>query len=302
LGGIGSAFLLYGIAFIYGASGHLSFPTSFQVGWNFSTLGISLILFGFLFKVGAFPFQSWVPDIYSAAPTPLTGFMATAVKVAAFVAFLRFILPLDTLASLRSLLPLLAMATMFIGNLMALGNKSPKTTLAYSSVAHTGYLLIGFAVGSSALPAILMYLAAYTLMTLGAFAVLSTVPENEGRHLQGLLQRRPLIALGFAICILSLAGMPPLLGFHGKLTLFLAAWARPELHTLVIVAVFNSLIALGYYIPLLRWALFAKPREEEDQSQRSFRLNLACAFCVICVILFGLFPQALFHYFSQLSY
>lgn len=291
LGGASSALMVFGIALLFGETGTLAYPLAART-WQLSMglVGATFILAGFLFKIGAFPFQSWVPDVYAHSPTPLAGFMATAVKFAGFVALIRLLAPYLMQGPLHEALPWVALATMTIGNFMALAPRPPKEILAYSSVAHTGYALLGLcAPGSSGREAVLFYLAAYTVMTAGAFAVLSAVPKDGASEIQGLLRRRPGLALAFAACILSLAGIPPLVGFHGKLLVFEAAWSAGH-QALVLAAVANSLVALGYYIPLVKLALFTEPATDRDPTSRSARLTLSCLMGGVLVVALGLFP------------
>lgn len=292
LGGASSALMVFGIALLYGETGSLLFPASAWT-WQISMglAGAAFLMAGLLFKIGAFPFQSWVPDVYAHSPTPLVGFMATAVKLAGAVAMIRLLSPFLIQGPLAQALPLIALATMTVGNFMALAPRSPKEILAYSSVAHTGYALLGFcAPGGIGREALFFYLAAYTVMTAGAFAVLSAVPKDDASELRGLMSRRPGLALAFAVCILSLAGIPPLVGFHGKLLVFQAAWASGH-PMLVLAAVANSLVALGYYIPLVKLVLFTEPATERDPTSRSARLTLSCLLGAVLVLAFGIFPE-----------
>ncbi|MGE4158781.1 MAG: NADH-quinone oxidoreductase subunit N [Planctomycetota bacterium] len=292
LGGASSALMVFGIALLYGESGNLLFPATMW-SWQISMglMGAVFLLAGLLFKIGAFPFQSWVPDVYAHSPTPLVGFMATAVKLAGAVAMLRLLSPYLMQGPLAQAIPLVALATMTVGNFMALAPRPPKEILAYSSVAHTGYALLAFcAPGGAGREALFFYLASYTVMTAGAFAVLSAVPKDDASELRGLMKRRPGLALAFAVCILSLAGIPPLVGFHGKLLVFEAAWASGH-STLVLAAVANSLVALGYYIPLVKLVLFTEPATERDPTSRSARLSLSCLLGAFLVLAFGIFPE-----------
>jgi len=294
LGGVGSSILIYGVALIYGDSGSLAYSAiSSSAPTHLFTIGATFLLGGFLFKTGAFPFHAWVPDVYGSSPTPLTGFMATTVKLTAVIAMYNLFIPLiDHSDIIRdSLLPVIAIITMTLGNLMALRHNKPKLVLAYSSIAHTGYLLVGFCSGSEmGSSGILYYLAVYVLMTLGAFAVLSSVPDDDPKFLQGIVHRKPILAIIFAICILSLAGVPPFGGFIGKFFVFQGAWAT-EHYILVGAAILNSLIALGYYIPLVRWVLFEEPGSTQDQTSSSIYLYLSCFICAAGVIVTGVYPM-----------
>jgi NADH-quinone oxidoreductase subunit N len=219
---------------------------------------------GFAFKVAAVPFHMWAPDVYDGAPTPVTGFMATAVKAAAFAALFRTLteaFPDSEVA--RTVAGALAIATMVAGNLVALAQRSLKRMLAYSSIAHAGYLLVAVATGTTAgRAAFLVYLVAYTLMTLGAFAVLAAKGrggESDVRidDLAGLATHRPWHALALAICMLSLLGFPGTAGFIGKWYI-LAAAAEAGQWVLAILLVLTSVASAGYYLPVIM-ASYMKP-------------------------------------------
>ncbi|HEX2228949.1 MAG TPA: NADH-quinone oxidoreductase subunit N [Candidatus Binatia bacterium] len=264
-GAFATGFLLYGIALIYGATGstnlneisnHLLEPVG---EWPYYLVGGALLLLtGFAFKVGAVPFHFWIPDVYEGAPTPVTGLMSVGVKAAAFAAWARIVLhklsPLD--ADWVFPVAVLAVATMTLGNLLALTQSSVKRMLAYSSIAHAGYLLIGVAVGEEwgGMP-LLFYLLTYGFMTAGAFAVVTalsdgdTVRENYG-DFSGLGFKRPFLAFTMALFMLSLAGFPPLAGFTGKFYIFRAAVLSG--HTvLAIIGVLNSLLSVVYYLRVI---------------------------------------------------
>jgi NADH-quinone oxidoreductase subunit N len=274
LGAFASGFLLYGIALIYAATGTTSLTGISQalaplsVSLPFAPLlpiGVGLLIVGFGFKVALVPFHMWTPDAYQGAPTPVTAFMSVATKAAAFTAFIR------VLASLTShdrpwliALAVLAVLTMTLGNLAALRQSSLKRMLAYSSIAHAGYLLIGLAAGNGqGAQAALYYLAAYTFMTLGAFAVLLAVQrrdENDvsGERLTGLAGRQPVLALLMAVFMFSLAGIPPLAGFFGKLYVFSAA-VDAGMAWLAIVGVINSAVGAYYYLRVTVAMYMAEP-------------------------------------------
>jgi len=263
LGAFASGFLLYGIALIYAATGatnldqiarHLlvmSMPLPFA---PLLPVGVGLLLVGFGFKVALVPFHMWTPDVYQGAPTPVTAFMSVSTKAAAFAALIR------VLAALTShdrpwLLALAALAvlTMTLGNLAALRQSSLKRMLAYSSIAHAGYLLTGLAAGNSqGTQGALYYLLAYTFMNLGAFAVVLAVQRREENdvtveQVTGLAGRQPALAALMAIFMFSLAGIPPLAGFFGKLYVFKGA-VDAGLAWLAIVGVLNSAIGAYYYL------------------------------------------------------
>jgi NADH-quinone oxidoreductase subunit N len=304
MGAFATGFLLYGIALIYGATGStnldliadylLEQPSEwplYLVGGGF------LLLVGFAFKVGAVPFHFWVPDVYDGAPTPVTGFMSVAVKAAAFAAWTRILMhklsPLDSDWSFP--LWIIAIATMTLGNLLAIGQNSVKRMLAYSSIAHAGYLLIAVVVGEEwgGWP-LLFYIVTYAFMTIGAFAVLSCLAEGdeprESYHdFGGLGFKRPFIGVAMSLFMLSLAGFPPLAGFTGKFFLFRAAVLSGQM-TLAVIAVLNSLLSVIYYLRVI----VAMYMEEGGSKGKSFRQNpytyITIAFAAAGTIYFGVLP------------
>jgi NADH-quinone oxidoreductase subunit N len=264
-GAFATGFLLYGIALIYGATGstnlnristYLVEPTG---DWPYYLVGGSLLLLtGFAFKVGAVPFHFWIPDVYEGAPTPVTGLMSVGVKAAAFAAWGRIVLhklsPLD--ADWVFPVTILAVATMTLGNLLALSQSSVKRMLAYSSIAHAGYLLIGIAVGEEwgGMP-LLFYLLTYGFMTAGAFAVVTALSAGDTvrekySDFAGLGFKRPFLAFTMTLFMLSLAGFPPLAGFTGKFYIFRAAVLSGQT-VLAIIGVLNSLLSVVYYLRVI---------------------------------------------------
>lgn len=263
LGAFASGFFLYGIALIYAATGTTNLnalatgilPLSASLPFApLLPLGMGLLLVGFGFKVALVPFHMWTPDAYQGAPTPVTAFMSVATKVAAFAALIRVLAAVAThdrpwLIALAAL----AVLTMTLGNLAALRQTSLKRMLAYSSIAHAGYLLTGLAAGNqTGAQGALYYLLAYTFMNLGAFAVVLAVQRRDENdvttdQMTGLAGRRPLLATLMAVFMFSLAGIPPLAGFFGKLYVFSAA-VKEGLAWLAIVGVLNSALAAYYYL------------------------------------------------------
>jgi NADH-quinone oxidoreductase subunit N len=237
MGAFASGFLLYGMAFLYGATGSVSIAeigrrvsSATATPASFVTLGFAMVTIGLAFKVGAVPFHQWVPDVYEGAPTAVTAFMSVSVKAAGFGGLLRILLQAagPDGAAWGSVVWGIALATMVAGNLLAIGQRSVKRMLAYSSVAHAGTILVAVAaLGSgtlareSAASAALFYLFVYTFMTLGAFAFLIYAEESE--DLAGLAKRRPWAALAMTVFLMSLAGIPPTAGFFGKFLIFRAA-------------------------------------------------------------------------------
>jgi NADH-quinone oxidoreductase subunit N len=311
MGAMATGFFVYGMALVYGTSGgELSFAgigaRAAAAGGNpLFMVGVYLILVALLFKVAAVPFHMWLPDAYEGAPTPVTGFMATGIKAAALVGLVRlfgtaFAAPAVSQghAGWARIIGMVAFASMTLGNLAAIRQESVKRMLAYSSIAHAGYLLVGVsALGfgvASARPALIFYLMAYSAMTLGAFAVAAWVGRKGDERLRvddwsGLAKRRPALALAMTLFLLSLAGFPPTGGFFGKFYLFRAAVERPELIWLVVAAVLNSVISVYYYLRIVV-AMYFRDRPEEFKSYPSLATGVVLAFLVVLVIGLGLVP------------
>ena len=263
LGAFATGFLLYGIAFFYAAAGSTRLDVIAQAVARdgltaYTLLGIALLLVGFGFKVALIPFHVWAPDVYEGAPTAVTAFMAVGVKAAAFAAFARvFVAGLGRVAtSWTGLLWVLAALTMTVGNVTAVRQRSVKRMLAYSSIAHAGYALVGLvAGGKDGGAALLFYLAVYSFMTLGAFAVLIALgrrgePNEDLADWAGVGFRHPVLGLSMAVFMLSLAGVPPTAGFAGKFYLFSAAVDAGQVG-LAVIGVLNSLVSVYYYLGVL---------------------------------------------------
>ncbi len=307
LGAFASAFLLYGIALLYGATGTTNLhdmAVVLQLGTASGTLvyaGMALIVVGLGFKIAAVPFHMWTPDVYEGAPTIITAFMAVVPKAGAFAALLRvFEVGLFPLAAeWQSLWAALAILTMTVGNVLAVVQKSLKRLLAYSSIAHAGYLLVGVAAGDEiGVSGILFYLVAYALMNLGAFAVIA-VFEREGKGTEiddyaGLAVERPLLATALALFMFSLAGIPPTAGFMGKFYVFGAA-IRADMTGLAVIALLNSVIGAAYYLRVVV-ALFLK--EPDVAWARGARAGLAPGLAILATgygtLHLGIFPALLY--------
>ncbi len=264
VGGFASAFVLYGMALVYGGAGTTVIPdiadriSSSSSGNPLLLLGILLMGVGFAFKVSAAPFHMWTPDVYEGAPVPVTAFMSVGTKAAAFAMIVRVFgggLP-HLGAEWQILLAFVAATSMIVGNLMAIVQSSLKRLLAYSGIAQAGYVLIGVIAGGKAgLAAVLFYLFSYMFMNFGAFAVITLLADKNGdgdrlSDLEGLYRRNPLMAILMTVFMLSLAGFPPLVGFFGKLFLFTAG-VSAGYTWLVVVAVLMSVVSVFYYVKVL---------------------------------------------------
>jgi len=308
LGAFASAFLLYGIALVYGATGTTKLGMiAAQIGpLHLAThpmllAGLGLLLIGFAFKVAAVPFHMWTPDVYDGAPTPVTGFMSTAVKAAAFAALLRVLLEgfVGVHAVWEQVIWWLAAVTMVVGNLIALAQRSVKRMLAYSSIAHAGYLLTALVPGSTAgAAAFLFYLLFYTLMTVGAFAILAVKGRAGERDvliddLAGLAESNPWLAFAMTVCMLSLLGFPGTAGFIGKWYILVSATGGGY-GVLAVILVLTSVVSAGYYLPVVM-AMYMKPRSHDLAHAGVLASRLAGATLVVMVaalLVFGLWPNA----------
>ncbi len=277
LGAFSTGFLLYGMALVYGVTGTTRVAKIAEIIAKMSTpsdntmllIGMFLLLTGFLFKIAAAPFHMWTPDVYEGAPTPMTAFMSAGPKAAGFAAMLRLLLVAfpTMVAEWSDLLWILAVLTMTIGNFTALRQDNIKRMLAYSSIAHAGYALVGLtAANSTGTAGILFYMLSYAFMNIGAFAVIILVGkkgEANGTVMDfaGLGKKHPLLAATMALFLLSLAGMPPTAGFIGKFYLFSGAIQEGYIW-LAIIGVLNSAASVYYYLRVTVYMYF-KPGEEE---------------------------------------
>ncbi|MFN3704925.1 MAG: NADH-quinone oxidoreductase subunit N [Thermoflexales bacterium] len=301
-GAFASGFLVYGIALTYGASGTLSLQTA-PVARNVSgdpllLIGIGLILVGLSFKVAAVPFHLWAPDAYEGAPTTVTAFMATATKVAGFAALLRVLhggLP-DMESTWQPLVAIIAAATMIVGNLAALAQQNLKRMLAYSSIAHAGYALVGVAAHDTT--SVVFYLTGYAFTTLAAFAVITAIGSSEGEEMQlleaysGLGRQKPLLGAVLAIAMFSLIGIPPTVGFIGKYFVFQAAVSK-GLVWLAVLGVLTSAMAAYYYLRVVMVAFIREGSAAAPLPTPSAPRNLAAAISVAAVFVLGVVPALL---------
>lgn len=311
LGSFASAIFLYGISFVFGTAGTVNLLDLMDNSANLMAtnklflFGITFIIIGFCFKVSIAPFHAWTPDVYQGSPTPLTAFMATAVKTASFAAFLRVIAtqPLVSSQNLFDVMQWLAVITMTVGNIAALVQSNVKRTLAYSSISHSGYLLIGvitagvsqnsaFGAGS-----VIFYLLGYALATTGAFAIVSMIEKNENsvvqiENLAGFAKRQPLLAFCFTIFLLSLAGLPPTLGFFGKLYLFSSA-VNEGLIWLALWGVLNSVLSVYYYLrPIVM--MYMRDGDCDIADEHSYATVVLVLLAAALVLVLGLASGPLF--------
>jgi len=282
LGAMSSAILLYGFALLYGLTGTTdligianSIKAGVQNGNVLVLIASILILAGFGFKISAVPFHMWAPDIYEGAPTPATAFFSAGSKAAGFAALLRvFItggLGQVNLTSLITIVSIIAVLTMTLGNLVAAVQTNVKRMMAYSSIAQVGYILVGFAASlsgqnSDGSSAVLFFILVYVLTNLGAFAGIIALANATGgekiEDFRGLAKRAPLLSAGTALCLLSLSGIPPMAGFVSKVFIFSAAWSQ-GLSWLVVIALINTVVSLVYYGRLVKVMYFDAPLKED---------------------------------------
>src|SRR5690625_648090 len=304
LGATGSAVFIYGIALTFGATGtfHYAEIAAAAASPDFSQpllLGVGgvLLLAGLGFKAAIFPFHQWAADAYTGAPTPVAAFMSVVVKTAAFAALLRIaaeFLPLSSPWLFETFSWLIGI-TMIVGNFSALAQNGVKRMLAWSSVAHAGYLgLAVLAAGQTGTGAAMYYLLAYTFMTAGAFAVLGMVsgPDDSGyslQHLAGLGRRRPGLALGLALFMLSLSGIPPLAGFAGKFLVFSAAIDAGHV-VLAVIGIATSIVALFYYSRVVRVIYFEPSSDMPLPEGRDRAGSTAVALAAAGILVLGAFP------------
>jgi NADH-quinone oxidoreductase subunit N len=307
IGAFASGFLLYGIALVYGATGttNLSLVGAQLAGHTtplMAALGLGLLIIGLGFKVAAVPFHMWAPDVYDGSPTPVAGFMATGVKAAAFAALVRVLFEAFPSAAgvWQPIIAGLAIASMALGNLAALAQRSLKRMLAYSSIGHAGYLLT--AVWTGARPgagALLFYLLAYSLTTLASFGFLAALGRGGERDvtyddIAGLATTRPGFAFGLSVCMLSLLGFPGTIGFVGKWYI-IAALAAEGQYILPVILVLTSVVSAGYYLPVIM-AMYMKPSPAPDRYD-ALRLAPpalgAIALTVAAMLVLGVWPGPL---------
>jgi NADH-quinone oxidoreductase subunit N len=287
LGALSSGMLLYGASLIYGFTGTVSFAgiaAAAKTGSIGIVFGIVFLLAGLCFKVSAVPFHMWTPDVYEGAPTPVTAFFASAPKVAAMAVFTRVALTAfpGIAPQWQQIVVFVSIASMALGSFAAIGQTNIKRLMAYSSIGHMGFALVGLAAGTAeGAQGVLVYVAIYVAMTLGSFSVILAMKRN-GLHLEkisdfaGLSRTNPLLAFFFAMLLFSLAGVPPLAGFFGKFYVFVAA-IKAGLFTLSVIGVLTSVIGAYYYLSIVKVMYFDEPLTELDPVRVELRAVLAVA-------------------------
>ncbi|KQT82743.1 NADH-quinone oxidoreductase subunit NuoN [Aurantimonas sp. Leaf443] len=273
LGALSSGMLLYGASMVYGFTGQIEFPAiaaaAAQEGRSLGLIvGIVFVLSGLAFKISAVPFHMWTPDVYEGAPTPITAFMAGAPKVAAMALIARFTVqgfqPLA--ADWQQVLIFVSIASMIFGAFAAIGQRNIKRLMAYSSISHMGYALVGLSAANlSCVRGVLLYMTVYLAMTIGTFAVIMAMRRKSGQvetmdDLAGLSKSSPLLAICLTVMMLSLAGLPPLAGFFAKYFVFMAA-VEAGLYPLAVIGVLASVVGLFYYLRLVKLMWFDEPAE-----------------------------------------
>lgn len=321
-GGVASGIMLFGMSLLYGITGSLALPalhSAIYQGWIGGGAGLwallistTLIIVGLGFKISAVPFHSWCPDVYQGAPTAFTAILSTAPKAAAFTVIIRFFyhlfsvdgtLPEITVSSQIPwvvLLGIISVLSMTLGNLSAIQQTSVKRLLAYSSIAHAGYMLMGVVAGDKlGFQAVMINLIIYAIMNVGAFAVVSMVEDRTGsddiHSFKGLSSRAPWLSILMAVFLFSLAGIPPTAGFVGKLYLFVALLRKghPGYTVLAIIAVINSVVAFYYYARVLR-AMYLEKSDSAQQPETTSEIHPSIVIATVlafCTIYLGIFWQ-----------
>jgi NADH-quinone oxidoreductase subunit N len=307
LGALSSAFLVFGIALIWGTTGKLNFNDLAQVSGQFLDnkiflIGILFVLVGLGFKISAFPFQIWTPDVYQGAPTPTTAFLAIGSKAAGFVLLLRvlFVAFPEVTAHWKCLLIIISAITILYGNLCALPQRNLKRLMGYSSISHAGYLLLGVAaLSANGEAAVLYYLAGYLFTIMAAFFVIALVmrhlADEDVSALAGLNQRSPLLATTMTVAMVSLAGLPPLAGFFGKFLLLKAVVEQGPAHHayywLTFIALAGVVISLYYYFGVIRAIYWSKETPDLTPIPLSGAAKFSIAICIAGILWLGIFPN-----------
>lgn len=302
LGAFATGFLLYGIALIYGTAGSTNFDVIAKAiptlaGNTLFLIGTALMIIAFSFKVAAVPFHMWAPDVYEGAPTTVTAFMSTGAKAAAFAVFVSVFV--RTIGShggkINEVIAIIAAASMILGNITAIVQTNIKRMLAYSSIAHAGYMLSGVAAANSeGQSGVLFYLVAYLFMNIGAFGVITIMEQEDDGNLNledytGLSTQRPLLAMLMAVFMFSLAGVPPFGGFFGKYYVFLAA-VKADMTWLAIVGVLTSLVSAYYYLRIVVLMYFREGKGDVAVKP-SLAAMIAVGVAAVLILQLGIYPS-----------
>ncbi len=311
LGAFATGFIVYGIALIYGTAQTTSIDSLVSQFGNLSSsllfiTGLLLFLIGFSFKIAAFPFHMWVPDVYQGAPTTISGLFSTGGKAAAFSAIIVTLgsIFINSAGNLfEPYLAVIAIASMLFGSIVAISQNNIKRMLAYSSISHAGYMTIGLAAGNyEGLAGIIFYLAAYTFMNLAAFGIVALIEGRDESNLDinsyaGLGSKSPMLAAMLALVMFSLAGIPPFAGFFGKYYVFIAA-IKAHLTWLAIVGIISSVISVYFYLRIVVLMYFKEPESEFSIESSSTGL-LAVVISVLFIIMLGISPGSLIDLISS---
>jgi NADH-quinone oxidoreductase subunit N len=304
LGSFATGFLLYGISFIYGATGTINLLEvrdnlrSVADNRRYFLMGTILLLAGFGFKIAAVPFHMWTPDVYEGAPAPVTVFMSVLPKIATFAVLIRVLTNVAGVIDISrtTLLFVVSVLTMTVGNLIALKQTSVKRMLAYSSIAHTGYLMIGLLVWTrESIAALFFYLFVYLFMNSGAFAIVILVGRREEKRVDyndyaGLFQTHPWLTLAMTVFMLSLAGIPPTAGFMGKFYIFMSA-INSEFLAIAVIGVLNSLVSVYFYLKVTVMMYMHEPEPEAETISLSPAVLFTIVVAVCGIIQLGVFPS-----------
>lgn len=318
LGGTSSAFILYGMSFLYGLTGTTSIAEignviySLHVDYPYIVMmSILFMIVGLGFKISVVPFHMWAPDVYEGAPTPVTAFLSVVSKLAAFGVVLRvFIVTFGALVSEWAfILAIIAAITMILGNAVALAQKNIKRLMAYSGVAQAGYLLVAFTTTAAepnyTINIVAFYAVAYLLMGLGAFAIITVVTENAGSEdlssFNGLYKRAPYLALAMAVFLVSLAGLPFTAGFIGKAYIFFGA-IRGDMLWLALLMIVTSIISFYYYFMIIKQMFLHEPKPNSEELKTPMSISTVVTVSLAATLILGLLPGLLMNIFNQFNW
>jgi NADH-quinone oxidoreductase subunit N len=301
LGALSSGMLLYGMSLVYGFTGHTTFDAiatalSSETRSLGLVFGLVFVLAGLAFKISAVPFHMWTPDVYEGAPTPVTAFFAGAPKVAAMAILTRIVVTAfhPVLADWQQIIVFISIASMVLGAFAAIGQRNFKRLMAYSSIGHMGYALVGLAAGTkTGVSGVMLYMVIYMVMTLGVFAIIMAMRRKDGRQVEtiedlaGLSATNPFMAVVLTALMFSLAGIPPLAGFFGKYFVFVAA-IQAHLYALAIIGVLSSVVGAYYYLRVIKVMWFDEAKDEFTRTAGSLRLVFGLSgLFVITYVFFG---------------